>query len=145
MKYNELEARLRSLTRINSKSAKFRVNAIKDLMDVFKKRALNEYFSDEVLLSDCAHELYAEYKSDLATLTPALSKMRDEYICGMNELKSFYIDDKILTVPQIQEQLETLKLNNINEIKERLLSLNVLNRIRPSDLYEAFNLTQGEI
>lgn len=116
MTFKDLKKDILLSAKENNEAAK---KALHDLKELYSKRCVNRFFTEDQLLSECALDLTESYRENMNSLPNELEKYRYTYAKYISTLKKYIIPHVSLNV--LQDFIEKSKIDNFEKMREEIV------------------------
>lgn len=116
MTFKDLKKDILLSAKENNEAAK---KALHDLKELYSKRCVNKFFTEDQLLSECALDLTESYRENMNSLPNELEKYRYTYAKYISTLKKYIIPHVSLNV--LQDFIEKSKIDNFEKMREEIV------------------------
>lgn len=116
MTFKDLKKDILLSAKENNEAAK---KALHDLKELYSKRCVNRFFTEDQLLSECALDLTESYRENMNSLPKELEKYRYTYAKYISTLKKYIIPHVSLNV--LQDFIEKSKIDNFEKMREEIV------------------------
>lgn len=116
MTFKDLKKDILLSAKENNEAAK---KALHDLKELYSKRCVNRFFTEDQLLSECALDLTESYRENMNSLPKELEKYRYPYAKYISTLKKYIIPHVSLNV--LQDFIEKSKIDDFEKMREEVV------------------------
>lgn len=116
MTFKDLKKDILLSAKENNEAAK---KALHDLKELYSKRCVNRFFTEDQLLSECALDLTESYRENMNSLPNELGKYRYTYAKYISTLKKYIIPHVSLNV--LQDFIEKSKIDDFEKMREEVV------------------------
>lgn len=116
MTFKDLKKDILLSAKENNEAAK---KALHDLKELYSKRCVNRFFTEDQLLSECALDLTESYRENMNSLPNELEKYRYTYAKYISTLKKYIIPHVSLNV--LQDFIEKSKIDDFEKMREEVV------------------------
>ena len=115
MTFKDLKRDIILSAKENNEAAK---KALHDLKELYSKKCVYKFFTEDQLLSECALELTEQYRVTMNSLPKELEKYRYTYAKYISTLKKYIISHVSLNV--LQDFIEKSKIDDFEKMREEV-------------------------